>query len=163
MRFRHLHEVNFALVSGTVIKKGLFDRRNGKKAVRFSVENIQVQKWGSELVQFKTVVYCIAFGEIARMVWTGINEGDRVFVQGSISWKPTGEMRSDLSGVPYGVQSVLVSDLIRMKGDDLRVPTWGATDVPDYKPSKPANPTYPEVPVGHMGDATSRATTDSKP
>lgn len=145
MRFNHLHEVNFALVSGTLIRKGLFNRTNGKKGVTFAIENVQFQRWGKEIVQFKNVVLCLAFGEIARLVWVNLNKGDRVFVQGSISWKGVEKEPDPNTGKTPGVQSVLVSDIIRMKGEDFRMPTWEAKldGLPNYPATQPSNPVVP--------------------
>lgn len=151
-RYRHLHEINTVFVSGTVLRKDLKTRRNGKKAVYLSIENIRISRWGGENVQFKSVIFCDAIGEVARAIWTGIEVGDRIFVQGSISWKPAREMRADKDGMPYGTQVVMVDDVIKMRGEDMRVPTWGAAGIPDYEKSSPSAPQYPPVPIGHMGE-----------
>ena len=150
MRFRHLHEINFALVSGRLIKKYLRTRGNGKKAVGFCIENVQYEHWGGEVVQFKNVIYCQAIGEIARLIWYTINVGERIFVEGKISWKPNAEDRPDRDGIPYGIQVVLVDDVIRMRGDDNRAELAAEGSVlPRYNRTKPSEPVIPVRPVGN--------------
>lgn len=151
--------MNVALVSGKLVKKAIFTRANGKRAVRFSIENIVCSNWGNEVVQFKSVIYCVAFGGIARVVWYDINPGERIFVTGRLEWKPVDAQREDKNGVTYGVQSVVASDIVRMRGEPAIQPTWSPPDDPRPNPADQQEPA-PVPPVRHS--STNAALVHSK-
>ncbi|MBM3274643.1 MAG: single-stranded DNA-binding protein [Candidatus Sericytochromatia bacterium] len=129
--------MNLAVVSGKIIKKALFKRSNGKNGLRFSIENIVVVPWGGERVQMKSVVYCSAFGPIAKGIWQGFNVGDRIFVTGRIEWIPSGAVKSEDEKHTYGVQSVVVSNAVAMRGDPPTQPTWPPGPTPHFDSASP--------------------------